>query len=180
MTSVRVCRPSKIARSDSRTVRRRSNANDCPLPARQAISGGKTLKFFSSAFGSVGMTTGRRQAASVISLYAAKAFNCASGSAITFQTLSKPKATIFKAYGNHFHGPSSIRCIVRKTDISAQRRGQGNGYGRYCNHELRRTLPRTPRDVAVVLSAGYLIATRSRHQLATSGKLGSPAGRAAA
>jgi hypothetical protein len=30
-------------------------------------------------------------------------------SATTFQTLSKPKATIFKAYGNHFLGPGSIR-----------------------------------------------------------------------
>jgi hypothetical protein len=41
------------------------------------------------------------------------------GSAITFQTLSKPKATIFMTQGNHFRGPSSIRCIVRKTDIRA-------------------------------------------------------------
>jgi hypothetical protein len=34
----------EIARRDSRTVRRRSNANDCPLLAPQAISGGETLK----------------------------------------------------------------------------------------------------------------------------------------
>jgi hypothetical protein len=94
----------------------------------------------------VGMKTYRRRAASVISLYASKAFNCASaicaagkfqssiavlslsrwrerfdsaGSAATFQTLSKPRTTIFKAYGNHFLGPGSIRCIVRQTDIGA-------------------------------------------------------------
>jgi hypothetical protein len=34
--------------------------------------------------------------------------------------------------------------------------GQGNGYGRYCDHNLRRALPRTPPDVAGLLSAGYL------------------------
>ena len=33
---------------------------------------------------------------------------------------------------------------------------QENGYGRYCNHDLRRDLPRTSRDVAVLLSARYL------------------------
>jgi len=48
------------------------------------------------------MTTGRRQAASVISLYRREGFQLRIGSAITFQTLSKPKATIFKAYGTIF------------------------------------------------------------------------------
>jgi len=37
-----------------------------------------------------------------------------------------------------------------------QNEGQENGYGRYCNHSMRRTLPRTPRDVAVLFSARYL------------------------
>jgi len=37
-----------------------------------------------------------------------------------------------------------------------QNEGQENGYGRYCNHNMRRALPRTPRDVAVLFSARYL------------------------
>jgi hypothetical protein len=37
-----------------------------------------------------------------------------------------------------------------------KREGQENGYGRYCNHNLRRALPCTPPDVAVLFSAGYL------------------------
>ena len=62
---------------------------------------------------------------------------------------SRPKGTIFKA-----QVPSAAlsgkRASARKSE------GQENGYGRYCNHNLRRALPRTPRDVAVLLSAGYL------------------------
>ena len=68
---------------------------------------------------------------------------------------SRPKGTIFTA-----QVPSAAlsgkRASARKSE------GQENGYGRYCNHNLRRALPRTPRDVAVLLSAGYLTVTASR------------------
>jgi len=35
-------------------------------------------------------------------------------------------------------------------------RDRKNGYGRYCNHNLRRALRRTPPNVAGLLSARYL------------------------
>ena len=70
----------------------------------------------------------------------------------------------FKAQRDHFQGlrepfsqpkfhplhKSGKRTSVRKSE------GQENGYGRYCNHNMRRALPRTPPDVAGLLSARYL------------------------
>ena len=66
--------------------------------------------------------------------------------------------------GNHFQGLrepfSQPKFHPLHSPANGHRRvkseGQENGYGRYCNHSLRRALPRTPRDVAVLLSAGYL------------------------
>ena len=51
---------------------------------------------------------------------------------------------------------SGKRTLVRKNE------GQGNGYGRYRNHILRRALPCTPPDVAGLFSAGYLTEHRRR------------------
>ena len=74
-------------------------------------------------------------------------------------------ANTFKAEGDHVQGlrepfsrPRFQPLIVRQTDIRAQEQGQGNGYGRYCNHYLHRTLPRTSPDVADLLSARHLTA----------------------
>jgi hypothetical protein len=73
-------------------------------------------------------------------------------------------ANTFKAQGDHFqglrepfsqpkfhplHNPGNGHQCVRM-------RNRENGYGRYCNHDLRRALPRTPRNVAGLLSTGYL------------------------
>lgn len=78
-------------------------------------------------------------------------------------------ADTFQAQGDHFQGlreplsrpkfhplrrPANGHWCVRM-------RGQGNGYGRHCDHNLRGALPRTPPDVAGLLSAGYLTALTS-------------------
>jgi hypothetical protein len=75
---------------------------------------------------------------------------------------AKHVATTFKAQADHFqglrepfsqpkfhplHGPANGHQCVE---------GQENGYGRNCNHDLRRALPCTPPDVAGLFSAGYL------------------------
>ena len=73
-------------------------------------------------------------------------------------------ADTFKAQGDHFQGlreplsrpkfhplrrPANGHWCVRM-------RGQGNGYGRHCDHNLRRALSCTPPDVAGLFSTGYL------------------------
>jgi hypothetical protein len=66
----------------------------------------------------------------------------------------------FKAQGDHFQGlrePSSqpkFHPLHGPANGHQCVEGQENGHGRYCHHNLRRALPRTPYDVAVLLSAG--------------------------
>ena len=131
------------------------------------------------------MTTNRRRAASVISLYASKAFNCAFAisaagklpSSIAVFSLSWWRERFDSARdrppsrSKHFQSPRRPFSRLTRTIFTAQvpsaaksdkrtsvhkREGQENGYGRYCNHNLRRALPCTPPDVAVLFSAGYL------------------------
>ena len=70
-----------------------------------------------------------------------------------FQSRRRPrsrlKGTIFTAQVPSTDSPANGHQCVR---------GRENGYGRYCTHNLRRTLPRTPPDVAGLLSARYLTA----------------------
>jgi hypothetical protein len=72
---------------------------------------------------------------------------------------SRPKGTTFTV-----QVPSAGRTSVRKKEE------RENGYGRYCNHDLRRDLPRTSRDVAVLLSARYLTGPHVARDFTGAGK----------
>ena len=77
---------------------------------------------------------------------------------------AKHVATTFKARADHFQGlrePFSQPKFhpLHNPANGHQRAGmrdRKNGYGRYCNHNLRRALRRTPPNVAGLLSARYL------------------------
>jgi hypothetical protein len=130
MTSARVCHTSKSLEETAALC-----AEDrTPMIVhcwRRRRSGGETLKFFSrynsrstGPFGSVGMTTSRRRAVSIISPYDSKAFNCASAicaagkfpSSIAVLSPSRWRERFdsarerhhvpntFKAQGDHFQG----------------------------------------------------------------------------
>ena len=77
---------------------------------------------------------------------------------------AKHVATTFKAQADHFQGlrePFSQPKFHPLHNSAnghqrARMRDRKNGYGRYCNHNLRRALSRTPPHVAGLLSARYL------------------------
>jgi len=71
--------------------------------------------------------------------------------------------TTFKAHGDHFQGLREPSSPPKFHPLHGPANGhqcvegqEENGYGGYCNHNLRRALPCTPPDVAGLLSAGYL------------------------
>ena len=77
---------------------------------------------------------------------------------------AKHVATTFKAQADHVQGlresfsQPKFRPLHNPANghQRARMRDRKNGYGRYCNHNLRRALRRTPPNVAGLLSARYL------------------------
>jgi hypothetical protein len=78
-----------------------------------------------------------------------------------FQSRRRPrsrlKGTIFTAQVPSADSPANRHQCARTRD-------RENGYSSYCNHNLHRILPRTPPDVADLLSARHLTAPRRREE----------------